>query len=182
MEQLDSHITYPSHYDSEYIREKVAPAYYGFANEPDGQTTKFSVPARFYDALLDVVNSYQLAYREVLLPRSLDELSRLRDSKIASFQFQGMTIPMDRATRGDLGDLISGLERNRQRTHSTWSLGGGEFVKMPRDAVFALGDAAFNYVQDCFEAHEAIAQALKAAATVDDLRAIDLDQHEAWPA
>lgn len=181
MEQLDSHSTYPSHYDSDWIRDQVKPTYYGFNNDEGGSATRFEVPARFYDALLEAVNGYQVDYLAVLLPLTLSRLSRIRDDKIASFTFYGMTIPMDRATRGDLGDLIAGLTRNPGRTHSTWSLGGGEFVKMPRDVVFALGDAAFNYVQDCFDAHEAIADDLKAAVTVNDLRAIDLDQHEAWP-
>lgn len=171
---------FPKHYDANFIIEQAGVTnHYGY--EIGEENITFRYPLEQLDAVSEIVENYPVAYRSVMAPRAIHLVSRTREAKLATFSFNGMTVPLDLATISNLTASAVGLQRNPNRASINWSLGKGQFVTIPRDVMLALADAAFAYVNDCFDAQMAIVAEIKAAPTIDELRALDIASHEAWP-
>lgn len=170
----------PAHYDLEFIIKGANVInHFGYEMKADGIHFRYQVDD--YDAVQSVIASYRTTYCAVMAPRLIDFVSKTREAKLAAFQFNGMTIPLDLVTSANLTGSAVGLTRDQNRLSVNWSLGKGQFVTIPRKAMLALADAAFAFVNDCFDAQKIIVEQIKAAADIEELRLIDIAGHEAWP-
>lgn len=171
----------PAYYDLPFIIEKAGVLnHYGYETKEDGFHFRYLVDD--YDAVQAAIASYPTDYVAVMRPGLIHLVSKFRENKVASFSFGGMTIPLNLETVGNLTAAAYGLERNGAVESLEWSLGKGAFVTLPRTTVFALADAAFTFVQGCFKAQKAIVTEIMSAPDIEVLRAINIAEHEAWPA
>ena len=171
--------TYPNHYDTTFIIEQAGVKNYGYEVGETETTLHFN--GGDYEAIAAAIDAYPVAYKAVMAPAMIHTVSQTRERKLAAFSFNGMTVPLDLVTISNLTASAVGLERNPDRASINWSLGKGQFVTIPRAAMLALADAAFNYVNDCFDAQKTIVEEIQTAADIEVLRAIDIASHPAWP-
>lgn len=171
----------PHHYDLNFIAKQAGVGnHYGWESKADGQ--HFRYLASDYDAVVAAIEAYPTSYRSVMVPPMLHQVATMRDQRVQSFTFNGLPVSLNDKTIANLTAATVGLERNPDVPAINWAITKDTFVTIPRDMMLAMADAAFNHVQACFTAQMTIANEVKAAATVDDLRAIDLNAHPAWPA
>ncbi len=173
--------TFPKHYNATFILEQAGVTnHYGY--EVGETDTTFKYLADDMEAVIAAIEAYPVAFRSVMAPTMIDAVSQTRERKLTSFAFGGMTIPLDVTTIANLTASTVGLTRDPSRASINWSLGKGVNVTIPRDHMLALADAAFAFVNDCFDAQKAIVEEIQAAPTIEELRAMDIANHEAWPA
>ncbi|MFZ4165297.1 DUF4376 domain-containing protein [Brevundimonas sp. NPDC058933] len=178
---MNSISTLPKHYNVDFIiAESGVANHYGYEIAEDEIVFRYQVSD--YDAVVAAIESYPMAYRVVMVPTMIHAVSQTREARLQTFSFNGMTVPLDTVTIANLTASAVGLQRNPDRASINWSLGKGVFVTISRDALLALADAAFNYVNDCFDAQKAIVEEIQAAPDIEVLRQIDIANHEAWPA
>lgn len=172
--------TFPKHYDLQFIITKAGVVNH-YGHEIAEEEIIFRYPVENIDAVAEIVESYPVAYREVMVPAMINHVSFVRARKIATFTFGGMTIPLNDKTQADLTGAALGLTLDPEVLTLNWSLGNGASVTLDRDTVLAMAKAAFRHVQDCFTAQKTINEAIKAAADIEELALIDVANHEAWP-
>lgn len=171
----------PDYYDVPFILEAAGVTnHYGHIAHEDGIHLHYLVED--FEAVQAARLAYPVAYRAVMVPDMIHEVSQTRERKLAVFAFNGIRVPLDMATIANLTASAVGLERDPDRQSINWSLGKGQFVTLNRAVVDALAKAAFAYVNDCFDAQKAIVEEIQSAADIEVLRAIDIASHEAWPA
>lgn len=172
--------TFPKHYDATFILEQAGVTnHYGYEVGESGTTFKY-LPADM-EAVLAAIEAYPVAYKAVMAPAMIHEASITRERKVSTFTFNGMTIPLNLETVANLTASAVGLERDPSRATVNWSLGKGQFVTIPRDVMLALADAAFAFVNDCFDAQKTIVEEIQSAADIEVLRQMDIANHPAWP-
>jgi hypothetical protein len=170
----------PAHYDLDFIIKSANVLnHFGYEAKDDGIHFRYQLDD--YDAVQAAIASYPVDYMTVMAPMLINFVSRKREQEAASFKFNGITVPLDAVTIGNLTAAVVGLERNEDVAGVDWSLGKGVFIQLTRDIVFAMADAAFRYIQACFSAQRTIVEQIKAAADIEELRLIDIANHEAWP-
>ena len=168
----------PVSYDVSYIIQKVGLFnHYGYETKEDG--IHFVYPVANYDAVMAVINSYEVDYCEVLLPKILADIDRTRKVKVLAFDFMGMQIIMDTTTIANLTAAVVGLDRQPDRTHINWQIGAGKFASIPRAVMYAMADQAFLYVQSCFDHAKALTETALAAKNISELNAINVES--GWP-
>lgn len=93
--------------------------------------------------------------------------------------FAGMSIFLDAKTEDAIHKGIKGLERSPPGTTIKFEIKPGYVSAMDLIWMEALGDAAFAWVQACFDHSAVLCDLAWAAETVGDLRAIDITT--GWP-
>lgn len=170
----------PAHYDMDFLTDAAGVVnHYGYERKEDGVHFVYAVDD--YDAVQAAISAYPTAYLSIMVPRAIHLVSQNREARLANFSFNGMVVPLDTVTIANITASAVGLQRDPTRTAINWSLGKGQFVTIPRDVMLALADAAFAYVNDCFDAQKTIVEEIQSAADIEVLRAIDIASHEAWP-
>lgn len=167
----------PHGYDIVWIGEKLGLNFTGWAPRAEG--VHVSYPEHKFEELTALVDNYEVAYLEKALPLKLAEVSVQRDLHIKGFVFSGIHVELDHETKTNLASAVLGLTRNPSVEVIHWSLGDSNFILLPRDLIFALADAAFMYVQNCFTRHYTLSQECRAATTLTELGAIDITA--GWP-
>lgn len=171
----------PSHYDVDFIVKQAGVTnHFGYPAQDDGIHFRYRVED--YDAVQTAIDAYPVAYRAVEVPKLIHVVSRTREQKLAAFVFNGMAVPLDTVTIANLTASTVGLTRDVNRAAINWSLGKGVSLTIPRAVMLALADAAFAYVNDCFDAQKVIVEEIQSASDIEALRLIDVAGHEAWPA
>lgn len=170
----------PLDYDIDFIIKNAGVInHYGFERKEDGIHFRYQLDD--LDAVTAKIDSYKVDYLSVMLPLAVANASYIRDERVKAFTFGGMTIELDDETKTNLNGCVLGLDRNASVEGINWSLGNGQFAYMDRATVYALADAAFMHVQQCFTAHKTIVEECMAAADIDQLAAVDVPNHAAWP-
>lgn len=93
--------------------------------------------------------------------------------------FAGMSIFLDTKTEDAIHKAIKGLERSPAGTVVKFEIRPGYNTAMDLAWMGAMGDAAFAFVQSCFDHSDHLCELAWAAETVDQLRAIDITT--GWP-
>ena len=93
--------------------------------------------------------------------------------------FAGMSIFLDAKTEDAIHKGIKGLERSPPGTTIKFEIKPGYVTAMDLIWMEALGDAAFAWVQACFDRSAVLCEQGWAAETLEDLRAIDITT--GWP-
>lgn len=175
--------TVPTGWDAAFILQRLEAAgvnnHYGYEIDQATAELRFAVLLDDADKLLAVIDSYQTEYLTVLRPRLKEQVSTLRKEKIKTFTFGGMTLELDAITESRIQGACLGLMLDLDKQSVRWDVGGLTFIDIPRDMMLALGKAAFNYVQACFDRSAVLGAALDAATTADEAMAIDLEA--GWP-
>lgn len=171
----------PGNYDPAFIFAKAGVAnHYGY-DEQEDRTYKLGYRVEDGEAVVAAIESFPVDYLEVALPLKLAEISAERDVRIRNFSFNGFHIELDDETKANLTGAALGLMRNTSVESLDWSLGGGQFLNLPRDFVFALADAAFMHVQNTFTAHKMLCSMAEAAMNIEALTAINVTSDTYWP-
>jgi len=168
----------PSTYDVQYIVEKAGLFnHYGYEHHADGIHLVY--PIAEYEQVNAVIQTYEVDYLEVLLPKKLLEIDTKRKSKVMGFTFSGLAITLDTTTVANLTGAVVGLERHPDRAFINWQYGSGKFFSIPRDMMFAMADAAFAYMQLCFDHAKGLTERCFEANDIIELEAIDVNA--GWP-
>jgi hypothetical protein len=179
-----AHAYVPADWDVRFLFRK-ARTVQGFGlggiREEDGQlAVEFHAPD--YAAVMASIESYPVDRLEVDLPAKLAAISAERDRRIRNFEFMGVRLDLEGDTKRDLADAALGLMRNPDVEGIDWSMGGGEFVFLSREALLGLADLAFRHIQQTFAGHRRLAVAAKAAADIHQLALVDEMDATFWTA
>ncbi len=175
---MPTSIFMPADYDPLFIRDQAGAAA-AFGYERRGDQIELACALEKFDAVQEAIANYPVAYLAVERPAKIDLLADWRRTKIEAFTVQGMTIPLDPETRGNLTGAALGLMRCPDVLEIDWQVQPGVFASLSRDLVLGMADAAFRYVQACFTRARQLNEEILAAKDIFELRAIDLEA--GWP-
>ena len=175
----------PAHYDLDFILRKMNEAgvvnHYGHG-ESNGDTI-IVYRAEDFEKVQGVLDAYEVQYAdEVLRPQMMAQLTTLRREKQKSFNFEGQQIMSDPESISSMTAAVVLMDTNPDSPITRrWKVGPGpaDWMTLDRTALVALGTAAADHVQACFNVEEAKLALLFDAANVDDLLEIDLECD--WP-
>jgi hypothetical protein len=156
----------PSTYDVQYIVEKAG-LYNHYGYEPHEDGIHLVYPIASYEEVISAIQSYEVDYLEIMLPKKLDEIDTKRKATL------------DTTTVANLTGAVVGLERHPDRPCINWQYGAGKFFAIPRDMMFAMADAAFAYMQSCFDHAKQLTERALAAQNITELGAVNVDA--GWP-
>lgn len=176
---MTSQSTIPAYYNTAFIFAKAGVTNHFGYNEGEEETV-LRYRIEDYDAVQAALASYPVDYLSVMVPAMLEEVAARRDQIVQSFTFNGMPVALNDKTIANLTAATVGLERNAGVEAINWAISKEVFVSIPRAAMFAMADAAFNHVQNAFTAQMTIAQEIVAATDIEALRVIDIAGHAAW--
>jgi hypothetical protein len=108
----------------------------------------------------------------------IEEVSKCRRDEEEDFVYGGTPIKLDSDTQARIDSAISGLER--KPTGSTvWWQSGTTFIQFDLPGLEALGIAAFDHVEACFNNAKVLIETLQACTTIAELDAVDITV--GWP-
>lgn len=172
----------PAGYDIDYLAQTTGIAIMGREAQGDGSVkiTYSSPPtSNNFENMTDAIENYPVTYLSVALPKKISQITMVRNEKIKAFTFGGTWIELDLETKANIVGVVSGLDRNPDVPGINWSLGGGNFVFLPRAHLYALADAAFLYIQGCFTHFRTLCETAQAAANIFELDSIN--EGMGWP-
>lgn len=108
----------------------------------------------------------------------LEELSKCRRDAEENFTYGGVSIKLDSDTQARIDSAISGLERKPAGTTIWWQT-GTTFTQFDLPGLEALGVAAFDHVEACFNNSKTITESILAATTIPAIDAISVTV--GWP-
>jgi hypothetical protein len=173
-------ITIPASWDIPYIIEEAGLTFGYGIGAPVNDAVTISFYGADYDRTLEVVSAYPTSYLSRARPKALRAISSERDRRIKNFEFMGFRLDLEGDAKRDLADAAFGLVRNPDVAGIDWSIGGGEFIFIPRDQLLAIADAAFKHVQSSFSGHRRMATKAKNATTTMALDQIDPKDEDTW--
>lgn len=169
----------PDTYDFEWMAEQCSTSVYTVNDLEDG-TLEVHYGSHAASAFADLVENYDTAYVSVAAAEKKAVVVAMRKEKVKQFVFNGMPIDLDAVAEARITGAVVYLDRNPTVTEINWDpAGNGNFVTIPRDTMLAMGDAAGDYVQGCFNNSKALVEAIAAATTLTELDAIDIEA--GWP-
>lgn len=172
----------PIGYDVNFIAQYCAIQITGFTQLQDGSTQiTYRNPdgSGNFERVSQTIDNYAVEYLPVALAAKIADISALRNEKIQAFTFMGMTVVLDVEAKGNIVGAVAGLDRNPDVPGVDWSLGGGVFIFLPRQVVYALADASFLYVEGCFTTSKELVATCKACQDINELAGVDITQ--GWP-
>lgn len=174
----------PGSYDVEYILQKMKDSgitnHYGYAHE--GEEIVFRYQAEDYDAMMAVLDAYQTDYADEVLRDKLKAIvTSLRwDNQQFVPDFNGAKLEANDVTIGRIIAALDLMDRNPDlpRTRN-WKVTDDYWAELDYDTIANMGRAIGIHIQACFDNEKALHTALDNAATVDELKLIDLTS--GWP-
>ncbi|MFN9716818.1 MAG: DUF4376 domain-containing protein [Sphingomonadales bacterium] len=174
----------PLTHDIDFILAKMAAAgvanHYGYSVKEDGIYLRYR--AENFEVTQAVLNAYPTQYAdEVLRGRLKVKVTDMRRAKQSlPATFMGMPVPTDDVTIGRITAAAYLMDANPASPQTRrWKVADDLWLTLNREALVGMGTAIAAHIQQCFEQEEALHAALDGAATVDDLRAVDLEA--GWP-
>ncbi len=173
----------PSHYDINYITEKLAQAgvtnHYGHGTVDGGLLIVYR--AQDFDAVQVVLDAYPVSYADdVLRLKMMSDLAALRWQKQQGFLFNGSPMKSDPETISSLTATVLLMDVNPDSPQTRrWKVGPSTWQTFDRNTLVAIGTAAAAHIQLCFDREEELMEQLLAAETVNDL--LEIDILEGWP-
>ena len=108
----------------------------------------------------------------------IQEVSKCRRDEEEDFVYGGVSISLTSETQARIDSAISGLERKPAGTTVWWQT-GTTFIEFDLPGLEALGVAAFDHVEACFDNAKTLVEALQACTTIAELDAVDITV--GWP-
>ena len=108
----------------------------------------------------------------------IQEVSKRRRDEEEDFVYGGVTIGLTSETQARIDSAISGLERKPAGT-TVWWQAGTVFTQFDLPGLEALGVAAFDHVEACFNNAKTIVESIQACTTIAEVDAIDITI--GWP-
>lgn len=173
-------IKLPLDHDAEFIRREAGVKPWAIYIKDGFKVMEYDEESEA--AVMELVEAYNERYLPEAKAKALRRASDERDRRIRDFTFMGLAIELDDYTQMSITKLEAGMEKNPNLASFAYSLGGGEFVTLTRDAIDALTIAAFAHGQAKFSAHAAVAGEIKAATTLAELMSVEVETNEAWNA
>lgn len=145
-------------------------------------TITLQIPERGFDIVYAAVEAYPAAYLPTAQEKALARIAEIGKQKALNFTFNGMPLVLDEVTEGRIGRAVQWLERPAQAEVTTinWDKGVGDFVALPREVMFALGDATGAHIQAVFDKRKQLTDRVLAATTIDDAVFADIET-TVWP-
>lgn len=177
-------VNIPRSWDYEFFVQLIGVQQpYGLVEDPENEdeyTFKFFGDA--YEAVMTAVETYPVAYLEVLQPKALARIAEIGKAKVKVFTFAGMTMELDDITEGRIGRAVQWLERPAQAevTHVNWDRGVGNFVTIPKAVMFAMGDACGAHIQAMVNKRKELTDRVLAAEDINDPIFADIET-TVWP-
>lgn len=172
----------PSTYDKEWILNQLnSVSSYGFTEDTETNETIISHDGNVddFEAMVDVISSYPTVYaREVLEPLLLERATSTRWDKLQTVEFYGKTIPADDTTLTKLTSAVVIMNEDPTSPQSVrWKTGPNaeDWLTLDKATLVAMGAAIRDHTQLCFNNEEALHIAIRAAANVEEMEAIDLE-------
>ena len=108
----------------------------------------------------------------------IQEVSKCRRDEEEDFVYGGVSISLTSETQARIDSAISGLERKPVGT-TVWWQSGTVFTQFDLPGLEALGVAAFDHVEACFDNAKTLVETLQACTTIAELDAVDITV--GWP-
>jgi len=175
----------PLYWDIGYVLKKLEAAgvtnHYGYDELEDGFHLRYR--AVDFDTVQGVLDAYQTSYAdEVLREQMLAGATFIRWQKQQETTFAGKPLPADDQTIARITAAIVLMQAVPTSAQTRrWKTGpnADDWITVDLTALLAMGAQIANHVQGCFDHEENLHTAIRAAATVDELRAIDVTV--GWP-
>lgn len=108
----------------------------------------------------------------------IQEVSKRRRDEEEDFVYGGVTIGLTSETQARIDSAISGLERKPAGT-TVWWQAGTVFTQFDLPGLEALGVAAFDHVEACFNNAKVLVELIQACTTIAEVDAVDITV--GWP-
>jgi hypothetical protein len=180
---MDAQLIVPKGADCHWImRRATGGKPYDLKTEEQEDGTILMTYDAFYDAAVKAERSgYAVNYLEVARPRAIARIAAIGKEKARrNFSFGGRKIELDDKTEARLTGLAVWLSHRPLVLEVRWDrTGAGDFIALPRDIGLAMGLAAGDHLQACFDRRATLTERVNTAASIED--AVFAEIETGWP-
>lgn len=108
----------------------------------------------------------------------IEQVNKCRREEEVNFTYSGISLTLDSDTQSRINSAISGLERKPEGTTVYWQT-GTIFTQFDLTSLAALGVAAFDHIESCFNNSRTLVQSIQACTTIAEVDAVDITI--GWP-